>query len=93
MVVWRLPLIKEPIISNHSNSAGAGSASDLRAHALGPQLAITRHIEKVLEQRQIDPDNFTFAVVSDVHIWERSTEWTDEVFRGLLQRCTDATGL
>ena len=90
MVVWRLPLIKEPIISNHSNSAGAGSASDLRAHALGPQLAITLHIEKVLEQRQIDPDNFTFAVVSDVHIWERSTEWTDEVFRGLLQRCTDA---
>ena len=56
----------------------------------GPILSITRHIEEVLRLKSVDPDNFSFAVVSDVHIWERKTDWTDQVFRDLLQRCTDA---
>ena len=56
----------------------------------GAMVTITRHIEKVLGQRSIDPDEFSFAVLSDVHIWERKTKWTDPVFRDLLQRCTDA---
>jgi hypothetical protein len=56
----------------------------------GPTLPITRYIEEVLGRKPVDPDDFSFAVISDVHIWERSTDWTDQVFRDLLQRCTDA---
>ena len=56
----------------------------------GAMVSITRHIEEVLGQRSIDPGEFSFAVLSDVHIWERKTKWTDQVFRDLLQRCTDA---
>ena len=56
----------------------------------GPIFSITQYIEKVLGQESVDPDDFSFAVISDVHIWERKTDWTDQVFRDLLQRCTDA---
>ena len=58
--------------------------------SLGPILSLTRYIEDALGQKSIDPDDFSFAVISDIHIWERSTGWTDEIFRDLLQRCTDA---
>ena len=56
----------------------------------GPTLSISRHIEEVLGRQSVDPADFSFAAISDVHIWERSTGWTDLVFRDLLQRCTDA---